>query len=133
MFIWILLGLFCISFFLSLYSLWKDMKKNIKTQHVTEELSKGRVIFHAPTASEADMHTDIDTPEKETSEPILDKVPETPSIPLQDHTGLPVLPMPIPVTEETIHVKPIPVQTHEEHTKEDMLKEEPQTHETQIS
>ncbi|HSW87993.1 MAG TPA: hypothetical protein VLG12_02410 [Candidatus Saccharimonadales bacterium] len=50
MFIWILGGLFCLSFLLSVFSLWKDLRKNIKTEHVTEELSKGRVIFHAPTA-----------------------------------------------------------------------------------
>ncbi|HSW97936.1 MAG TPA: hypothetical protein VLF89_08980 [Candidatus Saccharimonadales bacterium] len=58
MFILILGGLFCLSFLLSVFSLWRDLRKNIRTTHVTEELSKGRVIFHASSASNANIPLD---------------------------------------------------------------------------
>jgi hypothetical protein len=47
MFILIIVLLVCISFLWSLVSLTAELKKNSRTQHVAEELSKGRVIFHA--------------------------------------------------------------------------------------
>lgn len=65
MFVFIIIGLLFASFLLSAFSLWREMRKNIKTAHVTEELAKGRVIFHAPT------HTQVASPDnpvdKETS------------------------------------------------------------------
>lgn len=58
MFIFIIVGLLIFSFLLALFSLWRDLKKNIRTDQVSEELSKGRVIFHAPTMPDIPIRHD---------------------------------------------------------------------------
>jgi hypothetical protein len=57
MFILIILVLLAVSFLLSLLSLRIELKKNIKTEQVTDELAKGRVIFHAPSPNEPEQQT----------------------------------------------------------------------------
>lgn len=56
MFIGIVLLLLGVSFLLSLFSLKTELKKNIKTEQVKDELAKGRVIFHAPLPNEPEQH-----------------------------------------------------------------------------
>lgn len=56
MFILIIVVLLAVSFLLSLLSLNIELKKNIKTEQVTDELAKGRVIFHAPSIQEPEQH-----------------------------------------------------------------------------
>ena len=60
MFIFILILLFCISFLLALISLWRDLKRNIKTEHVTNELSKGRVLFQAPSTGNVTVENELE-------------------------------------------------------------------------
>lgn len=85
MFIWILVGIFCLSFFLSLFSLWKDLRKNIKTKQVTEELSKGRVIFHAPSPSDVQTHVELSSHETVHTPESFSEVSPMPSIASQEH------------------------------------------------
>lgn len=85
MFIWVLVGIFCLSFFLSLFSLWKDLGKNIKTKQVTEELSKGRVIFHAPSPSDVQTHVEPSSHETVHTQESFSEVSPMPSIASQEH------------------------------------------------
>lgn len=47
----IIMILLIISFLLSLGALRSELKKNVKTEEVVDELAKGRVIFHASSSS----------------------------------------------------------------------------------
>ena len=89
MFIFIIVGLLVFSFLLALYSLWRDLKKNIKTEQVSEELSKGRVVFHAPTMPDMPLHQEAmhEQPSEFSREHRKSVYPE-PNIPSQPTTDI---------------------------------------------